>query len=113
MRILKTMLIAGLPILLAPVLLTVALAKFESIALPGNSPGNSAAPAPLHLVDRALKGDRLLINVSKPTMHDTGRSQNAQAARQIPINPVREPTMDCDAALSTLLLQSCFHELWS
>ncbi len=109
MRILKTMLIGGLPALLVPVLLTIVLAKVESIALPGNS----AAPAPLQLVDRTLKGDRLLINVSKPMVHETVRSQNAQPAREIPINPVRAPTVDCDSALSTLLLRSCFHELWS
>jgi len=71
-------------------------------ATPAGFAASAGASAPLYSVNRTLKGDRLLLNVSKHPKRDAVRSLSAPPAREIPIEPARQPTIivGCDPAFS-------------
>ena len=83
-------------------------------AMPGQAatPAGFAAPAgasaPLYFVNRKLKGDRLPLNVSKHPKRDAVRSPSVPPAREIPIEPARQPKIlvGCDSAFSPLLVSA-------
>ena len=71
-------------------------------ATPAGFAASAGASAPLYSVNRTLKADRLL---SKHPKRDAVRSLSAPPAREIPIEPARQPTIivGCDPAFSPLL----------
>ena len=79
-------------------------ATLGQIARPASSAASPGASAPLHVVDRTLKGDRLLVNASQHAAREAVRSQSAPATRAVPINHPREPKIliGCDPAFSPL-----------
>jgi len=70
-------------------------------ATPAGFAASAGASAPLYSVNRTLKADRLL---SKHPKRDAVRSLSAPPAREIPIEPARQPTIivGCDPAFSPL-----------
>ena len=74
-------------------------------ATPAGFAASAGASAPLYSVNRTLKADRLL---SKHPKRDAVRSLSAPPAREIPIEPARQPTIivGCDPAFSPLLVSA-------
>ncbi len=83
-------------------------AMLGQVAISTGFAASAGAPAPLNVVDRTLKGDRLLLNVSQHMMRDAVRSPSAPAAREIPIKPARQPKIliGCDPAFSPLTVSA-------